>query len=152
MSTDPETPTPPPAENPTPEVAPQEPAPPAPAAPGAKPEGAEKKLVAGILAILLNGLGIYHYDQIAGWTSAETDWVDEHLSFKGRIAREDWIAQAKTLADGGETDFSSRSGTVASGGKALSDASAKKPTEEASNRESPVPKPPVAKNPDRESS
>lgn len=61
MSTDPETPTPPPAENPTPEVAPQEPAPPAPAAPGAKPEGAEKKLVAGILAILLNGLGIHKF-------------------------------------------------------------------------------------------
>lgn len=86
---------------------------------------------------ILNGLGIYHYDQIAGWTAAETDWVDDHLSFKGRIGREDWIAQAKTLAAGGE---------------ALSDASAKKPTDEAGNRESPVPKPPVAKNPDRESS
>ena len=64
MSTDPETPTPPPAEDPTPEVAPQEPAPPAPpapAAPGAKSEGAEKKLVAGILAILLGSLGIHKF-------------------------------------------------------------------------------------------
>lgn len=101
---------------------------------------------------ILNGLGIYHYDQIAGWTAAETVWVDSHLNFKGRIDREDWIAQARTLADGGETDFSRRSGTTGAGGNSLSDASAKKPTEVASNRESPVPKPPVAKNPDRESS
>ena len=70
MSTDPETPDSPPAEEPTPEaapeaapeVAPQEPAAPAaPAAPGAKPEGAEKKLVAGILGILLGTLGIHKF-------------------------------------------------------------------------------------------
>lgn len=56
----------------------------------------------------LNELGIYHFDQIAGWGSREIDWVDEHLSFKGRIEREDWINQAKTLASGGNTDFSTR--------------------------------------------
>ena len=65
MSTDPETPDSPPAEEPTPEAAPeaapQEPAAPAPAAPGAKPEGAEKKLVAGILGILLGTLGIHKF-------------------------------------------------------------------------------------------
>jgi TM2 domain-containing membrane protein YozV len=63
MSTDPETPDSPPAEEPTPEAAPeaalQEPA--TPAAPGAKPEGAEKKLVAGILGILLGTLGIHKF-------------------------------------------------------------------------------------------
>jgi len=30
------------------------------------------------------------------------------MSFPGRIEREDWIAQAKTLATGGETEFSKR--------------------------------------------
>jgi len=56
----------------------------------------------------LHALGIYHYDQIAGWSDAEVSWVDEHLKFKGRIARENWIGQAKTLAGGGETEFSRR--------------------------------------------
>ncbi len=46
----------------------------------------------------LNGLGIYHFDQIAGWTSENVAWVDNYLSFKGRIDREDWIEQAKVLA------------------------------------------------------
>ena len=58
---------------------------------------------------LLNARGIYHFDQIAGWSDAEIAWVDNDLSFKGRIAREDWIGQAKILAAGGETDFSRRS-------------------------------------------
>jgi len=59
---------------------------------------------------LLNSLGVYHYDQVAAWTADEVAWVDEYLKFKGRIGREDWIAQAKILADGGETEFSKRTG------------------------------------------
>ena len=58
---------------------------------------------------LLNGLGFYHFDQIAGWTAAEVAWVDENLEgFKGRVSRDRWIEQAKTLALGGETEFSAR--------------------------------------------
>lgn len=49
----------------------------------------------------LNELGIYHFDQIAGWGPNEINWVDDYLSFKGRIGRDDWIGQAKTLAGGG---------------------------------------------------
>lgn len=45
----------------------------------------------------LNGLGIFHFDQIAQWTSKEVVWVDDYLSFKGRIDRDDWIEQAKKL-------------------------------------------------------
>jgi NADH-quinone oxidoreductase subunit E len=58
---------------------------------------------------ILNGLGIYHYDQIANWSSKQVDWIDGHLKFKGRIAREGWIDQAKVLAAGSKTDFSPRS-------------------------------------------
>ncbi len=58
----------------------------------------------------LNGLGIWHYHQIAAWTEAEVAWVDSYLNFKGRVTRDDWIAQAKILAAGGETEFSSRNG------------------------------------------
>ena len=57
---------------------------------------------------ILNDLGVYHFDQIAGWDEANKAWVDTRLKFKGRIDREDWIAQAKLLADGGETEFSAR--------------------------------------------
>ncbi len=47
-------------------------------------------------------LGIYHFDQIAEWSDAEVAWVDEHLEgFKGRVSRDDWVAQARQLASGG---------------------------------------------------
>ena len=53
----------------------------------------------------LHTLGIFHFDQIAAWTADNVSWVDEYLSFKGRIDREDWISQAKTLAaDGSSSD------------------------------------------------
>jgi len=54
----------------------------------------------------LNGLGIYHYSQIAAFTPENIAWVDGYLSFKGRITRDDWINQAGTLmsANGGEAD------------------------------------------------
>lgn len=46
----------------------------------------------------LHELGVFHFDQIADWKKKEIDWVDEQLSFKGRIQREKWVAQAKKLA------------------------------------------------------
>jgi NADH-quinone oxidoreductase subunit E len=56
----------------------------------------------------LNELGIYTFKQIAAWTPENVDWVEDFMSFPGRIEREDWITQAKTLAEGGETEFSKR--------------------------------------------
>ena len=67
------------------------------------------KLIGGVgpkLEGVLNELGFWHFDQIAKWTEAEVAWVDSRLKFKGRIARDGWIDQAKTLAAGGETEFS----------------------------------------------
>lgn len=58
---------------------------------------------------LLNALGVYHFDQIAGWSSAEIAWVDSNLQgFKGRVSRDGWVAQARILESGGETEFSAR--------------------------------------------
>ncbi|MEL6258866.1 MAG: hypothetical protein AAFQ67_07410 [Pseudomonadota bacterium] len=45
----------------------------------------------------LNGLGIYHFRQIAAWTPKHVSWIDDQLAFKGRVLREDWIGQAQTL-------------------------------------------------------
>ena len=56
----------------------------------------------------LNDLGFWHFDQIAKWGADEIAWVDDNLSFKGRIERDGWIEQAKTLAEGGETAFSNK--------------------------------------------
>ncbi|MGV6801955.1 MAG: 50S ribosomal protein L21 [bacterium] len=46
----------------------------------------------------LNELGIYTFEQIAAWTPENIAYVDERLSFKGRIERDDWIGKAKELA------------------------------------------------------
>ena len=56
----------------------------------------------------LNGLGIYHFSQVAAWSKKEIDWIGTFQSFPGRIEREDWLSQAKLLAAGKDTEFSKR--------------------------------------------
>ncbi|MGR3486096.1 MAG: NADH-quinone oxidoreductase subunit NuoE [Paracoccaceae bacterium] len=46
---------------------------------------------------LLNEMGFWHFRQIADWGAEEIAWVDARLRFKGRIERDDWVAQAKAL-------------------------------------------------------
>ena len=45
----------------------------------------------------MNDLGIYHYWQVAAFTADDVAAVDEKLTFKGRIERDDWMSQAKAL-------------------------------------------------------
>jgi predicted flap endonuclease-1-like 5' DNA nuclease len=82
-----------------------------PAAKGGKPKTLKKpraggaddlKLLKGVgpgVENTLNGLGIFHFDQIAGWSKKDTSWVDARLRIKGRIVRDGWIEQAKSLAN-----------------------------------------------------
>ncbi|VAW03299.1 NADH-ubiquinone oxidoreductase chain E [hydrothermal vent metagenome] len=57
----------------------------------------------------LNEMGFYHFDQITAWSADEVAWVDANLKgFKGRVSRDNWTQQAKTLAAGGTTEFSKR--------------------------------------------
>jgi len=68
------------------------------AAIGGQPD--DLKIISGIgpkLEQTLNGLGIFHFEQIAGWSAKDVGEVDDLLSFKGRIERDDWIAQAKKM-------------------------------------------------------
>jgi len=61
------------------------------------------KLIKGVgpkLEKLLNSLGVFHFDQIANWSTDEISWVDDNLAgFKGRVTRDEWVAQAKVLAN-----------------------------------------------------
>jgi len=70
------------------------------------------KMIKGIgpkLEKLCNTLGFYHFDQIAAWTADEKAWVNANLEgFKGRVSRDNWVEQAKTLAAGGSTEFANR--------------------------------------------
>ncbi|MEP3345497.1 MAG: NADH-quinone oxidoreductase subunit E [Litoreibacter sp.] len=70
------------------------------------------KMIKGVgpkLEGLLHTLGVFHFDQVASWRKKEVEWVDENLEgFKGRVSRDEWVKQAKVLAKGGATEFSSR--------------------------------------------
>jgi hypothetical protein len=48
----------------------------------------------------LNRIGIHQYDQIAGWTASHVAWIDQELKTRGRVQRDDWVAQAKALMSG----------------------------------------------------
>ncbi len=71
----------------------------------------ELKRIKGIGAVIektLNELGIYQFSQISDWSNDQTAWVENFISFPGRIQREGWIDQAKTLDSGGTTEFAQR--------------------------------------------
>jgi NADH-quinone oxidoreductase subunit E len=59
------------------------------------------KRISGVgpkLETTLNEMGFWHFDQIAKWSDDEVSWVDSRLKFKGRIRRDDWIAQAAAFS------------------------------------------------------
>lgn len=66
-------------------------------------EADDLKQISGVgpkLETLLNEMGFWHFDQIAAWGPSEIAWVDARLKFKGRIERDNWVAQAAELAKG----------------------------------------------------
>jgi predicted flap endonuclease-1-like 5' DNA nuclease len=61
---------------------------------------------------LVNGMGFYHFDQIAGWSDADVALVDAEMkTFKGRILRDKWVAQAKIIVAEGLDAFRERAKT-----------------------------------------
>jgi large subunit ribosomal protein L21 len=61
------------------------------------------KLIAGVGPALekkLAAQGVTSLKQIAEWTPAEIERIDDELAFKGRIEREEWVEQAKDLIAG----------------------------------------------------
>lgn len=61
---------------------------------------------------LCNEMGFYHFDQIASWSDADVAWVDANMkTFKGRIVRDRWVAQAKLIGSEGLEAFRIRAQT-----------------------------------------
>ncbi len=55
---------------------------------------------------LCNELGFYHFDQIAKWSESDIAWVDAKMkTFKGRIARDKWVVQARLIGSEGLDAF-----------------------------------------------
>ena len=69
------------------------------AAPEGEPD--DLKLISGVGPVLekkLHGLGITKFAQVAAFTADDIAKVDDALSFKGRIERDNWLDQAAELA------------------------------------------------------
>lgn len=78
-----------------------------PGARGGKPD--DLSLIDGIgpaIAEALNTLGIWHFDQITALGPDELRFLAHHTGFPGREVAEQWQAEAKILAGGGETEHS----------------------------------------------
>lgn len=88
------------------------------AQPAAKPAKAAEarpddlKQIKGVgpkLEDLLHENGVTRFAQIAAWTDSEIDRFAEKIgSMGGRIRSDDWVTQARTLSEGGSTDFAQR--------------------------------------------
>jgi large subunit ribosomal protein L21 len=73
------------------------------AAPVASATADDISLIAGIGPKILKGLndlGVTSFAQIASWTDADVERIETELKQKGRVAREEWIEQAKELLAG----------------------------------------------------
>ena len=56
--------------------------------------------VGPVIVKKLHALNVTTFAQIAAWTPEDVADMDEKLSFKGRIDRDDWLAQAAEFAKG----------------------------------------------------
>ncbi|HEY8126651.1 MAG TPA: hypothetical protein VIF88_14670 [Methylocystis sp.] len=54
----------------------------------------------------LHALGVFHYDQIAGWSDDNVKWIEAALGAAGRVKRNGWIAQAQALSGGARANQS----------------------------------------------
>ncbi len=65
--------------------------------------GDDLSKISGVGPVLVKKLadaGVTSLEQIAAWSAADVAEFDEKLNFKGRIERDDWVAQAKALIKG----------------------------------------------------
>ncbi|WP_308914855.1 50S ribosomal protein L21 [Jannaschia sp. LMIT008] len=66
---------------------------------GGQPDDLKKiKGVGPKLEGVLHEIGVFHFDQIAAWGPEDVAYMNDRLSFKGRIERDNWIEKATELA------------------------------------------------------
>jgi len=86
---------------------------PAPAAPIPADDLTALKGIDTDIAGRLLTLGVTRFSQIAGWLPADIERIDNALGpFKGRLIRDEWIAQARLLARGDLETFERRFGLL----------------------------------------
>lgn len=64
------------------------------------------------LAALLATLGVTRFEQVAAWDDADIDRIDSRLGrFSGRIRRDNWVEQARLLANDETEEFDRKFGS-----------------------------------------
>lgn len=86
----------------------------------------------------LYALGVYHYDQLAGWDADNAVWIGKKLNFRGRVEREEWGEQAAALVKLGEKERADKAPKKASAKTASKKATAKAATVKAAVKRAPV--------------
>lgn len=62
-----------------------------------------------VLEKLCHDMGIFHFNQIAGWGPGEVAWMDSNLKgFRGRVTRDKWVRQARLIGEIGLEAFQLR--------------------------------------------
>ena len=65
------------------------------------------------LRVILEGLGVTSFGQIAAWSDEDLACIDPQLgAFAGRPARDSWVEQAKFLVTGDVAGFEAKFGKV----------------------------------------
>lgn len=54
----------------------------------------------------LHALGVFHYDQIAGWSDDNVKWIEASIGAAGRVKRNRWVEQAQALGGDSSADRS----------------------------------------------
>jgi predicted flap endonuclease-1-like 5' DNA nuclease len=92
------------------------PPPAAPAAATVQAPGDDLARIKGVgpkLVALLQGLGVTAFAQIAAWDDADVERIDAQLgAFAGRIRRDNWIEQARLLAEGDTAAYEAKFGKL----------------------------------------
>jgi predicted flap endonuclease-1-like 5' DNA nuclease len=71
-----------------------------PAAEGVADDLAQISGIGDSTAELLNNYGIFHFWQLASMSPSDLSTLEERVGFRGRVAREEWIEQARELLAG----------------------------------------------------
>jgi NADH-quinone oxidoreductase subunit E len=67
---------------------------------GGKPDSLRRiKGIGESFEARLHALGIFHFDQISEWSLKQAAWVAMETGAADRVIRNDWVGQAKALAD-----------------------------------------------------